>query len=179
MQEIKNKKLYKNLYSSYNEILNNYENQYKSLKGYFFYINNTKENFYNILLDFEQNAKVFKNNINELDIYEKLASIIIAIKYNPCIIIKNKIGIINYTFLNSSFAIDVALKTYEKELEEICNIEEIFENEHLSYTKELLIDIIESKNIEAQDILGSLKLEIDLIRNYNGLTKIKSKKLSI
>ena len=80
MQEIKNKKIYKNLYSSYNEVLNNYENQYKSLKGYFFYINNTKENFYNILLDFEQNAKVFKNNINELDIYEKLASIIIAIK---------------------------------------------------------------------------------------------------
>lgn len=179
MQEIKNKKIYENLYNSYNEVLKNYENQYRNSNDYSLCINNSKENFYNTLLDYEQNANFFKNNIDELDIYEKLASIIIAIKYNPCIIIKNKIGIINYTFVNSSFAIDVALKTYEKELEEICNIEEIFENEHLSYTKELLIDIIESKNIEAQDILDSLKLEIDLIRNYNGLTKIKSKKLSI
>lgn len=179
MQEIKNKKIYENLFNSYNEVLKNYEQKYVSSKEYYLCINNTKDNFYNILLDFEQNAYFFKDNSEELDIYEKMASIIIAIKYNPCIIIKNKIGIINYTFVNSSFAIDVALKTYEKDLEEICNIEEIFENEYLNYTKELLIDIIELKNIEAQDILDSLKLEIDLIRNYNGLTKIKSKKLSI
>lgn len=121
---------------------------------------------------------IFRKNNKDLDDYEKSACLAIAIKNNPFFIVTDKIGFTKHTILNSSFAIDVAL-TYCINDQNII-IDELFnEYEDLDYSKKLLINIIEHKEVFPNDLSNSLNLEVDLIKdafNYNKkYTKIKNK----
>lgn len=176
MQNTKIKEETEFIINCLNNVLNSY-NQNKihgltELENYTIYEDMNDEKIAIILNNYLfncENYEIFKTNNGELQNYEKAACLAIAIKENPCFEMTDKLGIINYSILNSIFAIDVALKLCEPDLinDNILDINStINSNDMLSYSKQLLVNILEQKYVYPSDISENIKLEIDLINNF-------------
>ncbi len=100
----------------------------------------------------------------ELKIYEKAACLAMAIKNNHYFIVTDQFGFLNYTYINSLFAIDMALNFCEHSLpfNYRNNLEQLKLSSEIQYTRGLLADILEHKNVTAKDISNNIKQEVDL-----------------
>lgn len=151
-----------------------------NLKNYLMYIDDSKINLTNLLQDYIIKCKEFVvGKTLTLQPYEKAACLAIAIKNNPCFIVTDTLGFINDTKLNSFFAVDVALKFCEINLIGAENkvFDKLFEEyEELSYSKQLLVDILEHRDVYPSDISNSFKLQSDLLIDMSNLKKVKIKK---
>lgn len=189
MQDTKIKEETEFVINCLNNVLNNYKkNRYNffiKLDNYNIYEYVDSEKIDLILEDYLincENCKFFKTSNEDLQNYEKAACLTIAIKENPCFEMTDKWGIVNYSILNNIFAIDIALKLCEPYFldDNMLDINSVINNNDiLSYSKQLLVNILEQKYVHPLDISENIKLEIDLINNFsNGLQNEKIKKIN-
>lgn len=154
--------------SDYQKIL---EQQQSCLEEYSIYVNDYDGLLRSLFQSYESECAQFPST-SELKLHEKAACLAIAIKRNPYFFVKNHLGFNKYTYINSLFAVDVALKFCELNLpfELQKNFEQLSLNSDLQYTKVLLAKILEYKNVRAINISDNIKMEVDLL-----LSVLKSK----
>lgn len=147
------------------------EQQPICLSGYSIYVNDYDGSLRSLIQSYESECAQFPS-VFELKLHEKAACLAIAIKKNPYFFVKNHLGFNEYTYINSLFAVDVALKFCERNLpfELQTNFEQLCLNSEVQYTKELLAKILEYKNVMAINISDNIKMEVDLL-----LSVLKSK----
>lgn len=182
MQKINEREEVESIVGCLNSVLENFKkNGFKNLMNFEFYdiyVDTSTEKLDIILEEYfikRDDYQFFQTNNQNLKNYEKAACLAIAIKENPCFKMTDKLGIINYSILNSVFAIETALKFCESDLLFDIN-SEINEHDILIYSKQLLINILEQKYVYPIDISDNIKLEIDLINNFFNIKKIQKVK---
>lgn len=186
MQDTKIKEEIEFVINCLNNVLNNYKknkhNFFIKLDNYNIYEYVDSEKIGLILEDYLincDNCKCFNAGNNDLQNYEKAACLAIAIKENPCFEMTDKWGIVNYSILNSMFAIDIALKLCEPDFldDNMLDINSVINNNDiLSYSKKLLVNILEQKYVHPLDISENIKLEIDLINKFFRMKKLQKLK---
>ncbi len=145
----------------YLKLLNN---QNVCSSEYSVYVNDYDGMLLSLFESYENECAQFPSLL-ELELHEKAACLAIAIKKNPYFFVKNNLGFNEYTYINSLFAIDVALKFCEHSLSFGFenNFEQLSLNGDIQYTKELLARILEHKNVMAINISDNIKMEVDLL----------------
>lgn len=155
--------------TDYQKIL---EQQKICLAEYSIYANDYADSLLLLFQSYENECAQFPST-SELKLHEKAACLAIAIKKNPYFFVQNQLGFNEYTYINSLFAVDVALKFCEYNLpfEFQNNFEQLSLNSNVQYTKQLLAKILEYKNVRAINISDNIKMEVDL---FVSLLKSKS-----
>lgn len=122
----------------------------------------------NLFVDYESECRKFPKK-SELEVYEKAACLAIAIKNNIFYAIsycsKSSID----TYINSLFAINVALKFCESSLD-VKFFNKFTEYDlayYFQYVTLLLVDVLECKNVDASIISGNIKKQLDWMINIS------------
>lgn len=150
--------------------------EYTSNNGCLLLTADLQQTLNNLFVDYENECHKFPKK-SELEIYEKAACLAIAIKNNILYAISDCFQSNIDTYINSLFAINVALKFCESSLDvELFNkFNEYDLSYYFRYITILLVNILECKNVDASIISVNIKKQIDWMTN---ISKQKIKYLS-
>ena len=150
-------------------VIDNYKNikklgKNKRIKKSYF------SNLEKTLINYVEECKNFPYSI-KLKNYEKAACRAVAIRNNPIFDVSN-----SFDTINNDFAVDVALKFCEREINtwQDKNFDDIFnEYSELSYSKELLSNILSYDNVNPCDISENFKIQVNLLTKIIKFKKIE------